>query len=414
VPVRALGATGLVLALLLAGPGQADGPRGLPELVPAASWIVLAEVTGSSEFSEAALVVHHVEVLDSLWGSPPAEVRVLEEQPSLPPLLEPGQRVLLLLERVPAHSFYRENLPPGRYVSPVDGRRGVIVLGEEHDALARRLVASYARGARGEDDRPELMRGALRSGHARFVAEALGEWERRTDLAQEFSRKDLEAARACLQDARLGEPLKLRLIRLLGDRKLRRARTLLRQLEPSSPRIATARAEALAQLGEAPDPAQAEALLSHPDAEVRRLGVRQLEATAPGEGVGRLEALALYDRDKSVRIAAIGALGRAGGEPAAEVLEETFHSRDPDLRIASAHAFRSMGGALAQGALEDLVLRGRSYEVQRYALMLLLLEGAPHEGERIERIREEHKDDRIRRLLDEGLQSPEHPGMGPR
>ena len=63
---------------------------------------------------------------------------------------------------------------------------------------------------------------------------------------------------------------------------------------------------------------------------------------------------------------------------------------------------------------KDLVLRGRSYEVQRYALMLLLLEGAPHEGERIERIREEHKDDHIRRLLDEGLQSPEHPGMGPR
>ena len=343
-PVRALAATGLVLALLLAGPGQAGGPRGLSELVQTASWTVLAEVTGSSEFAQAALVVHHVAVLDPLLGSPPAKLRVLEEHPSLPPLLEPGQRVLLFLERVPAHSFYRENLPPGRYVSPVDGRSGVIVLGEEHDALARRLVASYARGARGEDDRPELMRSALRSGHARFVAQALAEWERRTDLAEEFGRKDLEAAGACLQDARVSEPLKLRLIRLLGGRKVRRARALLRQLKPGSPRIATARVEALARLGEAPDPDQAEALLSHPDAEMRRLGVRQLEATAPREGVGQLEALALYDRDKSVRIAAIEALGRAGGEPAAEVLEETFHSRDPDLRIASARAFRSMGG----------------------------------------------------------------------
>ena len=96
------------------------------------------------------------------------------------------------------------------------------------------------------------------------------------------------------------------------------------------------------------------------------------------------------------------------------MLEETFHSHDPDLRIASARAFRSMGGALAQGALEDLVLHGRSYEVQRYALILLLLEGAPHEGERIERIRREHSDARIRKLLDEGLRVPEQPGRGPR
>ena len=65
-------------------------------------------------------------------------------------------------------------------------------------------------------------------------------------------------------------------------------------------------------------------------------------------------------------------------------------------------------------ALENLVLKGRSYNVQRYALVLLLTVGASKEGERIQRIRREHPDDRIRKLLDEGLQSPPHPGMGPR
>ncbi len=68
----------------------------------------------------------------------------------------------------------------------------------------------------------------------------------------------------------------------------------------------------------------------------------------------------------------------------------------------------------AQVALENLVLKGRSYNVQRYALVLLLTVGASKEGERIQRIRREHSDDRIRKLLDEGLRPPEHPGMGPR
>ena len=128
--------------------------------------------------------------------------------------------------------------------------------------------------------------------------------------------------------------------------------------------------------------------------------MRQLEATAPRERIGRLGVLALYDRDKSVRIAAIGALGRAGGREAAEALEETFQSKDPDLRIASARALHSMEEEVAQGALENLVLKGRSYNAQRYALVVLLMAGAPRDGERIQRIRREHPDDRIRKLPD--------------
>ena len=410
---RALFALCFGLTLLLAGPGQAGEPQLLPELTRAASWVVLGEVDDRSEFSQAGLVVYHVGVLDPLLGSPPSPLRVLEDRAtSTEPALEPGQRVWLFLEPAPSHSFYRQQLPPGRYVSLVGGTAGVIELDEKHDALARWLVAVYAHP--GTEQRDEAVRRSLRSGHTRLVADALGQWERRSDLASKFGREDLESVDVCLRSPNVSERQQARLIRLLGERKVRKALPLLRRLEPGSAAIAAARVEALAGLGEMPASDDIDDLLSHSDAKLRRLGVRQLAASSGGEGVRQLQLLALHDPDESVRIVAIEALGRAGGRDAAEVLEETFQSKDPDLRIASARALRSMEEEVAQGALENLVLKGRSYEVQRYALVLLLTVGASKEGERIQRIRREHPDDRIRKLLDEGLQPPPHPGMGPR
>ena len=301
---RALFALCFGLALLLAGPGQARAFRLLPELTREASWVVLGEVNGSSEFSQAGLVVYHVGVLDPLLGSPPSPLRVLEDRAtSTEPALEPGQRVWLFLEPAPSHSFYRQQLPPGRYVSLVGGTTGVIELDEKHDALARWLVAVYAHP--GTEQRDEAVRRSLRSGHIRLVADALGQWERRSNLASEFGREDLESVDVCLRSPNVSERQQARLIRLLGERKVRKALPLLRRLEPRSAAIATARAEALARLGETPASDDVDDLLSHSDARQRRLGVRQLQASSGAGGVRQLEELALHDPDESVRIAAI-------------------------------------------------------------------------------------------------------------
>ena len=53
-------------------------------------------------------------------------------------------------------------------------------------------------------------------------------------------------------------------------------------------------------------------------------------------------------------------------------------------------------------------LYGESYDVQRYALMLLLAQGVTRDDPRIERIQREHADDRIRGLLARGIQRGPH------
>ena len=46
---------------------------------------------------------------------------------------------------------------------------------------------------------------------------------------------------------------------------------------------------------------------------------------------------------------------------------------------------------------------GDGYEVQSQALILLVVSGFPTDDPRIQHIREEHSDPRIRKIIDEGL-----------
>ena len=127
------------------------------------------------------------------------------------------------------------------------------------------------------------------------------------------------------------------------------------------------------------------------------------------ESVSQLEKLALGDSDRQVRIAAIEALGRSRRPEAAQVLERTFQSKDGDERRASGMAIGRIGGEAARTALSNLILHGRDFDIQRYALILLLAQGHLKEQDPLlERIRAEHPDDRIREFLDRGIRAS-HP-----
>lgn len=62
------------------------------------------------------------------------------------------------------------------------------------------------------------------------------------------------------------------------------------------------------------------------------------------EQKGDAEKLAsyVYDHKEEVRMAAIAALGRVGGEPAVNALVPLLHHEDKTLRIASANAMSVM------------------------------------------------------------------------
>jgi HEAT repeat protein len=401
------------LALIWAGPVRAGEARTLRDLTAEASLIAIGQVVGSEDLAEGVLSVHTLDVIHALKGASAGLLQIVEERRSSLRLIQKGQRVLLFLGEAPRHSFFRKHLPAGRYLAPLAGKEGVIEIEPAADDLARSVVGAYLGGTAQDADERALLRRELRSGQSRFAADAVTQLERDAELAKSLRKEDLEAVQACLRDERIDERTKAQLVRLLGEGKVPGAVALLRAFEPSSGVLIAARAEGLTRLGLAPDAEATEAYLGHPEPAVRRFGVKRLASSKQDDAVGQLEAVALNDSNKGVRLAAIEALGATGRPEATRVLERTFNSEDDDVRRASARGFDQLGGPAAQEALSEIVFRGERYEVQAHALVLLFALGATKEDPAIERIRSEHPDRRIRRMIDEGidlrLRSDPHP-----
>jgi hypothetical protein len=401
------------LALIWAGPVYAGEARTLRELTAEASLIAIGKIVGSEDLAEGALTLHALDVIQGLKSVSPPPLQIVEERRSSLRLMQKGQRVLVFLSYAPRHSLYRKHLPPGRHFVVLGGKEGVIELDPGADDLARRVVMAYLRGtAQGEGERA-LIRRELYSSQSRFAADAVAQLEKDAGLAKSLEKEDLEALKACLRDDRIDERTKARLVQLLGEGEVPKAEALLRAFEPSSGILIAARAEALARLGFAPGAKEIESYLGNSDPTVRRFGVKRLASSRQGDAVDRLEAVALNDSNKGVRLAAIEALGATGRPEATKVLERTFNSEDDDVRRASARGFNQLGGPAAQEALSEIVFRGERYEVQAHALVLLFAMGTTKEDPAIERIRSEHPDRRIRRMIEEGidlrLRSDPHP-----
>jgi HEAT repeat protein len=391
------------LALLAAGPAGAEEPRTIRDLTANSTLIVIGEVTGTTAYAHETLFVHAVRVERALQGRPRAALAIVEEKLSSLRLFREGQRVLVFLRPAPGHSWLRKHLPQGEYHASVGGRSGVSEIAPEADERVASILAAAAAGVSDQ----ALIHQELRSGHTRFVQDAVAQLALRPDL----TREDLEAIRVCLSDARVDDAAKAQVVRLLGEREVSDAVATLRSLEPSSGVLLAARAEALAKLGFPPKTEETQAYLGHPDAEVRRFGVKQLATSSEQDAVPTLEAAALHDADRQVRIEAVRALARSGQAEAVQALTRTFDSDDIHVQRASAQALHEMGGLGAEEALHELVFSGRSYQVQARALFLLFARGATRSDPAIERIAREHPDPRIRKLIREGIQPtrPPHP-----
>jgi hypothetical protein len=413
-PLSRTRTSSVLLGLVLwAGTAAADPSVLVADLTRDASLIVIGQVTRTEAFAKGQLFVHTLAVEEVLKGESPEALRVVEERRSSLRSHWTGQRVLAFLVDAPTHSFYREQLPPGAYLSAVGGQHGVIELAAAADAEARAIIASYAGGTELPADDGAVLRRELRSGHPRFAADAAAQLEAGPERTASFTDADFDAVDACLRDPRIDDATKAQLVRLLGARRVPGATARLQAFEPASGSLLAARAEALAELGLPPDPAEVEAYLEHPDADVRRFAVARLAASPNPEDLDRLEAVALRDEDEAVRVAAVEALGETGHAEVAQILGRTFESSDPALRRASARALHRLGRQASQSTLRALVLSGSDYEVQARALVLLFALGATRDDPAIRHLHSEHPDVRIRRLIERGIQRPavpRHPG----
>jgi HEAT repeat protein len=403
----------MVLALLLAGPGDAEERRALRDLVETSPLIVIGEVTGTTAYADGMVLVHVLRVAHTLQGSPRKMLAIVEEPRSSLWLYREGQRVLAFLKRAPTHSLIRKSLPKGEYHATVDGKDGVSEIAPEADEHAHRIIEQAARS---EDDQT-LIRLELGSGHSRFVADAIRGLYRNPGIARSLTDEDMDAVRSCLRDQRVDEATRAELMRVLGKHQVARAVPILRSLEPSSGVLLAARAEALAALGFPPGAAETERYLRHADPEVRQFGLRQLASSAGDEAVDRLKTVALNDPDRRVRVEAVAGLGRDGGPEAVRALRDTFDSTDIHVQRASAQALNQLSGPEVEDALHGLVREAGSFEAQARALYLLFMKGARRDDPAIQQIARDHPDPRIRKIIKEGValdsqETLKHPGEG--
>ncbi len=405
---RTLGLLCLALGLLCTGVVRSAERRLIRDLTAQAPLIVIGTVRGGEDFAQGAFSLHTLDVIETLKGSARGKLKLVEDRKSSLHIYHDGQRVLVFLDQAPTHSLYRKHLPPGAYFAAVGGKEGVMELEARADPVARALVEAYLAGDEEAARDPQLLRAELRSSQPRLAADAVSQLRGRSGLAQSLTKQDLKAVNSCLRDPLVGDKTRARLMRLLGEREVKAALPLLRALDPVAGELIAARARALTQLGEPPAAAQLEAYLRHPDPELRRFALEQLSRSSKKKAIRQLEAVALTDGDKNVRVAAVEALGASGRPEVTEVLVQVFNSRDSDLRRASARAFHKLGGPATQQALGDLVFDGERYEVQAHALVLLFSMGATKQDPMIERIRRQHPDKRIRRIIDEGIDFGAH------
>src|SRR5215207_8908149 len=124
----------------------------------------------------------------------------------------------------------------------------------------------------------------------------------------------------------------------------RATRALVRALRHETPKVRAAAAAAMAQSEGAEVSAHLIEALGDDDSWVRYFAARSLGRLEVKEGAEALAALAQGDQANHVRIAAVEALGRIGGEAAVRVVPPLVNSGEPDLARAAADALGMLKG----------------------------------------------------------------------
>lgn len=119
---------------------------------------------------------------------------------------------------------------------------------------------------------------------------------------------------------------------------------LVRALRHETPRVRAAAAAAMAQAEGGEVSARLIEALADEDSWVRYFAARSLGRQEAAESAGALAELARGDKSSHVRIAAVEALGRIGGETAVRVVSVLVNSGEPDLARAALNALGAMKG----------------------------------------------------------------------
>lgn len=163
------------------------------------------------------------------------------------------------------------------------------------------------------------------------------------------------------------------------------ARTLVHALEHETPKVRAAAASALAHVEEAESIAYLVDALRDEDSWVRYFAARSLGQRGAHQSIDALAGVVQADKLNHVRIAALEALGRIGGEHAAAIAAPFVESDDPDLGRA---ALVALGNIAHPDALLPLVnaLRSTDADLRAGAATALGERGETEALEQLQRL----------------------------
>jgi hypothetical protein len=393
-------------------PHASSGVVPLRRLAARATLIVEARVRTTESLDEGRLLRHHLgthRVLSGRVGTEGTAVVEIRGGSARPPILAEGDHVVLLLAPATDLTYLRQQLGTDPRWEPVGGRDGVVPVATPTDV---EVVAEIIASGRAAEALPEgaerdqaLRRLAFRelgTTNPRLRADGLTELRRETGPLI-LSTEEITTLSAVLRDTAAPAPLRIGLLRLLGERGWEGAIAALTGAEADTPEVLRALLAARAQLGAPADRAEIQRLLASQDPAVRAAAI---EALARLDEPGVLTELGQYatgDDAVPVRAAAIEALGRSHRPEAVPVLSQTFSSDDRTIRQTSARAFLELGEPADQ-ALIDLAIEGNTPETRRYAALILVVARGP-EHPSVKRLLAQDLDPAVTKLLTEGLHS---------
>jgi hypothetical protein len=393
-------------------PHASSGTVSLRRLAARATLIVEAHVRTTESLDEGRLLRHHLDTKRVLSGRPtsdPTTVIEIRGTTSRPPMLSEGEHVVVLLAPAKDLTYLRQHLGSDERWDLVGGRDGIIPVASpvDLDEVAEILAAGRAADSlpEGAERRAALRRLAFRelgTGSARLRADGLTELRQGSEPLV-LTSEEIATLAAVLRDTSTPAPLRIGLLRLLGERGWDGAVAALTGAEADTPEVLRALLAARAQLGAPANREEIQRLLASQDPAVRVAAIEGLAQLDDPGVIGELGRYATADDAVPVRAAAIEALGRSHRPEAVPVLSQTFSSDDRTIKQASARALLELGEPADQ-ALIDLALEGDTSETRRYAALILVV-GRGREHPSVQRLLSHDLDPAVAKLLNDGLHS---------
>lgn len=412
---RVVAALCLAALVLTAQSASATVAPYLNKVMRESKLVVFGRVHDVSSLDEGQLLAARITPANTFKGKTPSgDVQVVQMRSSgaRPPLFVKDEVVLAFLVPAQRNSYLRTHVGEGEIWQAVEENGGVLAAPRAGDAallasLGEQL-ATVSRGASTAEGRRKLAFDLLRAKAPIVISDAAASLTEIDGLADSLTKDEQRLIEAAAGDDALHPAARAALIRAVGKAGLRSLVAYLGKLDPKQAEVRSALWDALAALG-SPLPRETLAKnLADKDPEIRKIAVRELLQRRGAAAIPQVGEIAAKDPDEAVRIAAVELLGATKNPDAVPPLERVFGGESWAVRQAATRALLDIGGEPAREALVRLAFAPGGADVQRYAVVALLISGVKFDDPVMRRIQKEHPDESVRDVATHGIEIKEH------